>query len=299
MHSARCWSLAQRLERGASVARFRLGRRAPREARPARRCVRRMRHVPIMRIARRKPLGRVGDPQSSFWPMPVCPGRAMPPCCLRRTFASAFCRIVGASSAGHSAGMFTHASRFQSTLRLALGGAVIASALALAVVHPRADAGSGHHRSRRSPRPRPSRATSPSGTSSPAVSKPCNRSPSGRACPDSISTVSFEEGSLVRQGQVLFELDDRPFQAQVASAARRAGAGRGARATAPARSSAAPTGCRPRTPCRSRSASAAPAPPLKRPRSRGRRRGAPRRRARPRVHARWSRRSTAASAARW
>ena len=30
-----------------------------------------------------------------------------------------------------------------------------------------------------------------------------------------ISTVSFEEGSLVRQGQVLFQLDDRPFQAQV------------------------------------------------------------------------------------
>ena len=31
-----------------------------------------------------------------------------------------------------------------------------------------------------------------------------------------IATVSFQEGSLVRQGQVLFELDDRPFQAQVA-----------------------------------------------------------------------------------
>src|SRR6478609_7704531 len=30
-----------------------------------------------------------------------------------------------------------------------------------------------------------------------------------------ISTVSFEEGSLVRQGQVLFQLDDRPFVAQL------------------------------------------------------------------------------------
>src|SRR5216684_2490486 len=30
-----------------------------------------------------------------------------------------------------------------------------------------------------------------------------------------ISTVGFEEGSLVRQGQVLFQIDDRPFQAQV------------------------------------------------------------------------------------
>jgi len=29
-----------------------------------------------------------------------------------------------------------------------------------------------------------------------------------------ISTVSFAEGSIVRQGQVLFELDDRPFMAQ-------------------------------------------------------------------------------------
>src|SRR6185436_16890532 len=31
----------------------------------------------------------------------------------------------------------------------------------------------------------------------------------------SISEVSFEEGSLVRQGQPLFLIDDRPFQAQV------------------------------------------------------------------------------------
>jgi membrane fusion protein, multidrug efflux system len=31
-----------------------------------------------------------------------------------------------------------------------------------------------------------------------------------------IARVSFQEGSLVRQGQVLFEVDDRPFQAQVA-----------------------------------------------------------------------------------
>lgn len=30
-----------------------------------------------------------------------------------------------------------------------------------------------------------------------------------------ISAVSFEEGSLVRQGQVLFQIDDRPFQVQV------------------------------------------------------------------------------------
>src|SRR4051812_42570092 len=30
-----------------------------------------------------------------------------------------------------------------------------------------------------------------------------------------ISTVSFEEGRIVRQGQVLFQLDDRPFVAQV------------------------------------------------------------------------------------
>lgn len=30
-----------------------------------------------------------------------------------------------------------------------------------------------------------------------------------------IADVSFEEGSLVRQGQVLFRIDDRPFQAQV------------------------------------------------------------------------------------
>jgi multidrug efflux system membrane fusion protein len=30
-----------------------------------------------------------------------------------------------------------------------------------------------------------------------------------------IATVSFEEGSLVRQGQPLFQIDDRPFQAQV------------------------------------------------------------------------------------
>ena len=31
-----------------------------------------------------------------------------------------------------------------------------------------------------------------------------------------IAQVSFQEGSLVRQGQLLFEVDDRPFQAQVA-----------------------------------------------------------------------------------
>ena len=31
-----------------------------------------------------------------------------------------------------------------------------------------------------------------------------------------IAGVSFDEGSLVRQGQVLFQIDDRPFQAQVA-----------------------------------------------------------------------------------
>src|SRR3954462_3268712 len=30
-----------------------------------------------------------------------------------------------------------------------------------------------------------------------------------------ISSVTFEEGSIVRQGQVLFQLDDRPFVAQV------------------------------------------------------------------------------------
>src|SRR3954468_2457664 len=30
-----------------------------------------------------------------------------------------------------------------------------------------------------------------------------------------ISNVSFEEGSLVRQGQPLFQIDARPFQAQV------------------------------------------------------------------------------------
>jgi len=30
-----------------------------------------------------------------------------------------------------------------------------------------------------------------------------------------IAAVSFDEGGLVRQGQVLFEIDDRPFQAQV------------------------------------------------------------------------------------
>src|SRR3954453_6703139 len=30
-----------------------------------------------------------------------------------------------------------------------------------------------------------------------------------------ISKVSFEEGSLVRQGQVLFQLDDRPFLTEV------------------------------------------------------------------------------------
>src|SRR5258705_11740222 len=30
-----------------------------------------------------------------------------------------------------------------------------------------------------------------------------------------ISSVTFEEGSLVRQGQVLFQLDDRPFVTQV------------------------------------------------------------------------------------
>src|SRR5258707_3493359 len=30
-----------------------------------------------------------------------------------------------------------------------------------------------------------------------------------------ISAVSFEEGSLVGQGQPLFQIDDRPFQAQV------------------------------------------------------------------------------------
>jgi multidrug efflux system membrane fusion protein len=30
-----------------------------------------------------------------------------------------------------------------------------------------------------------------------------------------VSEVSFSEGSLVRQGQVLFQIDDRPFQAQV------------------------------------------------------------------------------------
>lgn len=30
-----------------------------------------------------------------------------------------------------------------------------------------------------------------------------------------VSKVSFEEGSLVRQGQLLFQIDDRPFQAQV------------------------------------------------------------------------------------
>jgi multidrug efflux system membrane fusion protein len=111
--------------------------------------------------------------------------------------------------------MFTHASRFQSTLRLALGGAAIAGSLAIAAC-TRVETQEG-------PPPLPQV------TAAAAVSRNVTEWDefTGRLeavqsvavrprVSGLIATVSFQEGSLVRQGQVLFELDDRPFQAQVA-----------------------------------------------------------------------------------
>ena len=72
----------------------------------------------------------------------------------------------------------------------------------------------GRRRRRRSPPPRPSPATSPSGTSSPAGSKPSRRSRSGRASPGYVST-SLPRRRPRPPGQVLFQIDPRPFQAQV------------------------------------------------------------------------------------
>ena len=82
-----------------------------------------------------------------------------------------------------------------------------------------------------------------------------------------ISDVTFEEGSLVRQGQLLFQLDDRPFQAQVDRLRAELAQATAARDRAGVGDCAAPIGWRPRTRCRSRSASAAPAPPPKRRRA--------------------------------
>ena len=111
--------------------------------------------------------------------------------------------------------MFTHVSRFQSTLRLALGGAAIAGSLAITAC-ARVETQEG-------PPPLPQV------TAAAAVSRNVTEWDefTGRLeavqsvgvrprVSGLIATVSFQEGSLVRQGQVLFELDDRPFQAQVA-----------------------------------------------------------------------------------
>ena len=192
--------------------------------------------------------------------------------------------------------MFTHVSRLQSTLPLALGSAVIASTLAVAS-YPGAD--------REGPPPLPQV------TAAAAVSRNVTEWDefTGRLeavqsvgvrprVSGLIAAVSFQEGSLVRQGQVLFELDDRPFQAQVArlrAELAQAAAARDRAGSEQRRADRLSTENAMSLEERERRA----APPLKRPRSTrpSRRRSVP-----PSSISssrRSSRRSTAASAARW
>ena len=80
-----------------------------------------------------------------------------------------------------------------------------------------------------------------------------------RACPGYVSAVRFEEGAIVRRGDLLFQIDPRPFQAEVdrlrAELAQSARDGRSARRRSCERAEPpAPA----RTRCRTRSRSAAP-----------------------------------------
>jgi multidrug efflux system membrane fusion protein len=121
----------------------------------------------------------------------------------------------GLSPRGILRGMFTHASRSQSTLPLALGSALIAATLATAACT--------RVQTQEGPPPLPQV------TAAAAVARNVTEWDefTGRLeavqsvgvrprVSGLIATVSFQEGSLVRQGQVLFALDDRPFQAEVA-----------------------------------------------------------------------------------
>ena len=112
-------------------------------------------------------------------------------------------------------------------------------------------------RPRRSPPPRPSPATSPSGTSSPAASKPCTTSTCVRACPGLIASVHFTEGAVVQRGDVLFEIDPRPFQAEVDRLRADLARAKAAFAAHHRRTRARPAGSRPRTRCPPRSTTAA------------------------------------------
>ena len=59
------------------------------------------------------------------------------------------------------------------------------------------------------------RARSPNGTSSLAGSKRSTPWRSGRACPATCRRVRFHEGAIVKRGDLLFQIDPRPFQAEV------------------------------------------------------------------------------------
>ena len=85
-----------------------------------------------------------------------------------------------------------------------------------------------------------------------------------------VAAVRFEEGAIVRRGDLLFQIDPRPFQAEVDRLSRRADRAPAPRCSAPPPSCSAPSGWPPRTRCRTRSTSAAPRSP------RSRRRRSPR-----------------------
>ena len=82
-----------------------------------------------------------------------------------------------------------------------------------------------------------------------------------------IKRVTFTEGKEVRKGEVLFEIDPRPYQADLARAAGRAGAGPHRRRAGQARGRSGPASWWTCRPSRARSSTAGPAP---------RRRAAPR-----------------------
>ena len=198
----------------------------------------------------------------------------MPRCRVRMTPASAICRIVDGCLARRHAGhamntQTSHASRFSLLPARRFGALLLAVIAAVGArrLRPRRNRRRDSRRFRRSPPPRRSRATSPSGTNSPAGWSPCSRSPSARASRASISA------GVVRGRQPRAAGTDCSSRSTTARSRRRSTAcarswrRRRWRATAPPPRRGAPTGCRARTRCRSKSASAAPAPRPKRRRT--------------------------------
>ena len=71
-----------------------------------------------------------------------------------------------------------------------------------------------------------------------------------------IASVQFTEGAVVQRGDVLFEIDPRPFQAEVDRLRADLARAKAAFARADRRDASAPAGCRPRTPSPPRSTTA-------------------------------------------